>query len=594
MLDKGIGMTAARTNDENEWNIIDTLDTENSDNEQWDTVSNADIDPANTTNQPAVITPLDNGFFHNIPSDLLSLLFDYQVEACQLFLTNLSNYEEENAKPKNYIGYTYVVDPESKEENPKLYYTEQPDSTPTLLKLKPELLQQFHDQLKPTSKQRTLTTEELRRIRFITLHQASPTHTTYNRTLTFFNNMKYGLWKKAADDILWGSSDTSHCLKLVTEDPSLLEGEFETVNPRGIKVKGTLLQIAAMAGDFNVDENTTGLVEQFKIIGNLSEEEVTKQLEVLTSKEAKEKNELRKQRTLRAMTLCSENILAKAQEYAFERLCILPADTQQLEKNTLYFERTKNNTLQFTFITPGNQRITKVIDEKAPTPFTEYALNDSKILLIFACNKAVENEIKEEFLKQCQPIIDQLEQKLTPDAKEIITSGYIFDLDILNAAGEWFEKNMRRFKDINRYNAWISYWSSLSNLWWTQVFGKLVSYLSARDAHFINAGIGHWNESGTLPPRTLVNYDEEIYFFNSSSPLGRGIFLGYYGIPCKTAVESGTDLERTPDGILKAISFACAVIKCPAIWAKKLVAAKKKGLQQLVQAGNSAKVKLAP
>jgi hypothetical protein len=123
------------------------------------------------------------------------------------------------------------------------------------------------------------------------------------------------------------------------------------------------------------------------------------------------------------------------------------------------------------------------------------------------------------FQASCQPLITQLEQDLQADEKEIITSGYIFDTQILNTAAKWFQDNIKQF----------GHWSTVqSDVFWINGFGKLQSKLSSRDAQVVRAGVGFFVYDGILPARILNNPDGTSYFFNSDSRLGRDVCLDYH------------------------------------------------------------------
>jgi hypothetical protein len=111
----------------------------------------------------------------------------------------------------------------------------------------------------------------------------------------------------AANLILRGEEkDVEDALALIKQKPILLHCPTEAVDPLKRRVKGTPLQIAAMAGDVNLkleipDEKDRGMVERLIAAGNLSKEEVTEQLQCITSDDAQRKNAARNQRVLAAI-----------------------------------------------------------------------------------------------------------------------------------------------------------------------------------------------------------------------------------------------------------------------------------------------------
>lgn len=340
--------------------------------------------------------------------------------------------------------------------------------------------------------------------------------------------------------------------------------------PKGRAVKAKILQIAAMAGDFDlpgmeekikqaeekertantpeekskatIEKETLkkrgGIVEQLAAIENgLSQEEVKEQLEeVITGEKAKQQNQQRVDRITEAVKRFGEGILIKKQEYK------------------------------------GN------LEDYNNFP---------------------------EFQKLCQPLIDQLRKELQHDPKEITTSGFIFDESILYKAADWFEygyelcpmpnqpdneiklekgklywektdnsyaysvvtpdgKEVRhkrfeidpmhfklgnlhesRLKEIiketvfkaaseakdivtnlNRFSGW---WSIVSDVFWDNGFGQLQPKLSARGKDVAHHGIGLVVDSKEIPARGSCA-GQGISYINSSSGCGVTHFLGYYGV----------------------------------------------------------------
>ncbi|MHB1948980.1 MAG: hypothetical protein ACYCQI_12810, partial [Gammaproteobacteria bacterium] len=120
--------------------------------------------------------------------------------------------------------------------------------------------------------------------------------------------------------------------KKLEKDPAYLNYHVIAADPLKRQVKGTFIGIAAMSGDVNLksgllDESTWGLVERLAKLGKLSDAEVTEQLKVVTSPEAKDVNEKRIKRVLDAMTIFEEGVIAKYKEYEgnnfeeFQKMC---------------------------------------------------------------------------------------------------------------------------------------------------------------------------------------------------------------------------------------------------------------------------------
>jgi hypothetical protein len=103
-------------------------------------------------------------------------------------------------------------------------------------------------------------------------------------------------------------------LTIVNKNPSLVRYIVITTDDNGNTVQGTPLQIAAMAGDVDLQEEISpeknrGIVERLASASGLSKEEVKKQLHVITSVEAKQENEKRNQRILKVIIDFGNSIL---------------------------------------------------------------------------------------------------------------------------------------------------------------------------------------------------------------------------------------------------------------------------------------------
>jgi len=122
--------------------------------------------------------------------------------------------------------------------------------------------------------------------------------------LTFFGSPRLDLPHTLGTLILRGEeNDVETVLAHVKENPALLDVVVTVKDPLGTPVTGTLLQLAAMAGDVNLKSDITnekdrGLVERLADAGGLSKERVAEDLACITSKEAQDANDKRVERYL--------------------------------------------------------------------------------------------------------------------------------------------------------------------------------------------------------------------------------------------------------------------------------------------------------
>lgn len=320
--------------------------------------------------------------------------------------------------------------------------------------------------------------------------------------------------------------------KKIEKDPNYLDYHVTATDPLGRKAKGTLLQLAAIAGDVDLkagiqDEKERGLVERIANITKLSQEDIALQLQVVTSKEAKQANQNRNKRILDAVKRFGEGIIAKRNEYK------------------------------------------------------DYE------------DSAFEKHMKEAFPISYMPLIEQFEKDLTPDLKEETTLGYIFDPTVLIEAADWFEygydlcpmsddvqlekgkiylrekegciaysvitpdgeevrdikieekelkapKNFElnelnklkneimeatskaghAIKNIDRFGGW---WDIRTSIFWLNGIGKLQSKLSIRDKQTLWAGVGNLLEKDKIPVRSLNTS------LSNLAHLGLDFYIGYYG-----------------------------------------------------------------
>ena len=134
---------------------------------------------------------------------------------------------------------------------------------------------------------------------------------------SFFSKNISVILHQAANDILDGSqAEVDRVVALVKNNPSYLSSPTEGRDRLGRRVQGTLLQIAAMAGDVNLRElkeeekQHRGIVELLQEAGNLLNDDVAKQLHpVLFSEAAIKANEARNEYILTALKQFAESIL---------------------------------------------------------------------------------------------------------------------------------------------------------------------------------------------------------------------------------------------------------------------------------------------
>jgi hypothetical protein len=261
---------------------------------------------------------------------------------------------------------------------------------------------------------------------------------------------------QAATLILSGEEkEVEDAIGLVKTHPDILRCRVRAKDRLGRIAEGTPLQIAAMAGDVNLQKNVKeekdrGIVERLAAIeGGLSADEVAIALaEVITGDEAQRENAKRNQRVLGAIITFGGGVFREVMKYKED-------------------------------------------------------IRD--------------NQNFSAFQKLCEPIINELKETLRPDPREVITSGYIFDLAILHKTAVWFEDVVQSF-----FGDW---WTVPGKVFWNNSFGLLQTQLSARDGHIVRYGT-HLVAKGkeTTPMRTLFNKDGSSYF-NPSSGLGRDFYL---------------------------------------------------------------------
>ena len=203
---------------------------------------------------------------------------------------------------------------------------------------------------------------------------------------SFFGKNLGVILHQAANDILNGNqAKVDRVVALVKNNPSYLLSPTEGRDRLGRRVQGTLLQIAAMAGDVNLRElkeeekQHRGIVELLQEAGNLSKDNVAKQLHpVLFSEEAIKANEARNKRIQAAVEHFAEGIFQA---------------------------------------------------EIAKEP-AEWSV-----------------ELFQAAQKKCALAINTFRATLQTTLNDVIVSGYVFDTSILHQAMTWFEQknNLDRF-----------------------------------------------------------------------------------------------------------------------------------------------------
>ncbi len=130
--------------------------------------------------------------------------------------------------------------------------------------------------------------------------------------------------------------------------------------------------------------------------------------------------------------------------------------------------------------------------------------------------KEEDNDDFEKFKKRCQPLINQLEKDLTPAPNRVITSGYIFDLNILKETLDWYKANRDRFDGWYKINIFV-----------VNGYGKLQTKLSPRNAQVMRYGIDRVVCDGDIPPRTFLNTKPGEYsdLHNPKMQLGVDFFI---------------------------------------------------------------------
>ena len=282
--------------------------------------------PQETRNQDDPIDEL-------LPSDIRGLIYDYYEKTplsrdkkCVLFelpqrrrgeqpdLNLLFMQQRGDSVSAAYACVSAEEYREFKEagfNDPVLFYAKGPMFSVRQIRVSLSSLDQIYTEFKPTPQASVLTNQQLDRIYDLTGH-CHQTREPYNKTLSFFNNIQSERLRKAvkaADDILRGSSDTDPlCIAIVKSDPSLLREVVEVKDALGRKVRGTPLQIAAMARDLD-------LCKELTQAGKLSREEIVQQLGVIVSPEAKEVNQARKQRALDAVIQFTNDFVRAIKSY---------------------------------------------------------------------------------------------------------------------------------------------------------------------------------------------------------------------------------------------------------------------------------------
>lgn len=137
-------------------------------------------------------------------------------------------------------------------------------------------------------------------------------------------------------------NDIEIAIATIKNNPDLLRTHTMVFDRKQRCIKGTPLQIAAMAGDVDLiddiaDAKNQGAVRKLIEVSDLSRSEVIEQLKCITSEEAKQKNKERNQRILNAMIKFASAIISEEKKCSDKRLHVFQRHCQahitELEKD---------------------------------------------------------------------------------------------------------------------------------------------------------------------------------------------------------------------------------------------------------------------
>jgi len=302
-----------------------------------------------------------------------------------------------------------------------------------------------------------------------------------NATLTLFGkpflDLLHTETSLLGNMILRGTQDDeTYVLNKVRENQDLMKVVVVATDPLGTPVEGTLLQIAAMAGDVSLAARHQGFVEKLIEVGGLSKERVEKELLCITSEEAKLENRERIQRYLTIMKKFAEDL--KAVTISVKYINDHAGRSYFLGFCTIYTQRTTDDGRSF-----------------------------------FICQSEYDYEIEAKTQLRDWPVITSLHEALQAERKKTITSGYIFDSKIMYEVAKWYSQDSYFQNNYSSCNA---------RIFWVNGFGGLQRLLSSRDKQVIEAGMDELIENDKIPMR----YDIQLSK-NFSADLGIHVYLEY-------------------------------------------------------------------
>lgn len=259
---------------------------------------------------------------------------------------------------------------------------------------------------------------------------------------------------KAADHILFGRDHSA--IKLAKKHPEILTGSIERKDPRGRKIKGTLLQIAAATGNIETtDEEKMSVVEQLKELlpANESKAQLDKWFHPGWENETNNR---------------MSPIIAAVEEFIVGISSVIERKHIHIPQSLFFSD----------------------------TPYHGYHFKRKKLEPTFA---------------SC---FHKLKTACLANQDEVITSGLIFDFDVLAKMSERILKKLSDNNELNRTD----------QILWLRPLGLLQGLVSVCDAKFILKGFNpiklHFNYS-------FCHYSnpENLY----SLELGTTTFIGLNG-----------------------------------------------------------------
>ena len=271
----------------------------------------------------------------------------------------------------------------------------------------------------------------------------------------------------AAKTILFETKEDDTALKLVTKYPHALTSyQVKVSYYNDAVVEGNLLQITAMAGDFNLCQKLASAV-------NLPDEEVAKNISSVFQKDFAKEAEKRMQHYSNAVEKFSEALF----------------------KTKLPSLWGKNEYTSFTTIDFLNTQ------------------------------------------KKCELIIEQFRKNMQPKGKDVVSYGFIFDVNIFIKTIKWFIQHEKKFYQGSHD------FSSKADIFWVTVIGTLQSLSPAPLKKIFDCGLVNFLEEKPLQEsREQREKLSERYYCEEGlidyAKLGVHYYLGYYGAPRVTECMS--------------------------------------------------------